>query len=271
MATYTGQTLVLNKNGDTYKFDLGNVHYGVCNSDSGVQIHAVSIPEIKGLSAGLCVRILFPNSQTFAGQPKLQINSLTAINIVRNGTTAASQGEWQAGEIVDFIYNGTNFVIVSGSIPTTNTYGGRIKLSSSTSSSSEVLAATPKAVKTAYDLANGKVSCTAANVKTALGVTSNTEKFLREDGTWAEVAAKPVEVNFGTLTTAQADVGTSKSWTISGSTVEKVTSDMGVIWYECSDMSIFASDISITTGAQSIQISATIAQEGTTTFKVRIM
>lgn len=49
---------------------------------------------------------------------------------------------------------------------TTSTVGG-VKLSSSTSSTDETMAATPKAVKAAYDLANGKAS-KAATLATAL-------------------------------------------------------------------------------------------------------
>lgn len=61
---------------------------------------------------------------------------------------------------------------------------GVTQLSSAVDSNSESLAATPKAVKEAYDLADGKVSCTTENVKTALGVTQMDQRFLREDGTW---------------------------------------------------------------------------------------
>lgn len=59
-------------------------------------------------------------------------------------------------------------------------------VSDSVSSTSSSDAASSKAVKTAYDLANGKVSCTTANVKSALGTGSGTTKYLREDGTWVD-------------------------------------------------------------------------------------
>lgn len=64
------------------------------------------------------------------------------------------------GRVSDVQVNGTS-VTTSGvaNVPTATTSAyGATKLSSSTSSTSEVLAATPKAVKTAYDLANGRVS-----------------------------------------------------------------------------------------------------------------
>ena len=251
MANYSPKSLAVSKAGDTYTYDMGNVHYGASSTAAGTQTKAVSIPEIESLVSGLCVRVKFTNAQDYNGQPKLQINSLTATNIVRNGTTAAAQYEWQAGEVVDFLYDGTNFVMLEGAIPTTTYYGSRIKLNSTTNSTSTTEAATPSAVKaaydlaasktantgtitavqangtnvatsgtanipaastsaygvtklnsatnststteaatpsavkSAYDLANGKVSCTEANVKSALGIGSETTKYLREDGTWA--------------------------------------------------------------------------------------
>ena len=78
--------------------------------------------------------------------------------------------------------NGTNIATYNGSaavtanIPAASTSDyGVTKLSSSTSSSSEALAATPKAVKAAYDLANGKAS-TATATTTANGLMSSTDK-----------------------------------------------------------------------------------------------
>lgn len=70
-------------------------------------------------------------------------------------------------------------------IPDNNTWR---PVSDSVSSTSSSDAASSKAVKTAYDLANGKVSCTTANVKSALGTGSGTTKYLREDGSWATPA-----------------------------------------------------------------------------------
>lgn len=55
--------------------------------------------------------------------------------------------------MVGAIYDGTNFVLIEKE-PATTTYYGVTKLSSATNSTSEVLAATPKAVKTTYDVAN---------------------------------------------------------------------------------------------------------------------
>ena len=193
------------------------MYYAVCDTTNSTQIKAITISEITSLTSGLCVRVKFTNAQTYNGQPKLQINSLTATPITYVGSSAAVQYHWAAGEVIDFVYDGTNFVMVGEGLATTSYYG-MTKLSSSTSSTSESLAATPKAVKAAYDLANGKAASSHAHgnitsggaitatavtpaegdaivlvdssdsskvAKSSLAIGTGTSKYLREDGTWS--------------------------------------------------------------------------------------
>ena len=95
----------------------------------------------------------------------------------------------------------------------TTSSSGIVQLSSATNSTSESYAATPKAVKTAYDLANGKVSCTTANVKTALGTGSGTSKYLREDGTWQT----PPNTTYSAATTSAAGLVSTGAQSFAGS------------------------------------------------------
>ena len=269
MADYKVKTLTIEKGGDSYTVDAGSTYYAVCSTAAGTQTKAVTISEITALEEGLSVRIKFTNAQTYSGQPKLQINSLTATNIVRNGTTAAARYEWNAGEVLDFIYDGTNFVIQEGAIPTTTYYGSRIKLSSSVTSTSEALAATPKAVKTAYDLANGKVSCTTANVKSALGTGSDTDTFLRNDGTWATPKdTRPIVVELGSITNSGSYVNTFTSSDVAS--IANVVAGMKPMLIECSDPSAFVVAPTITTGNNSITVSCD-NMTGTSTLTVTLM
>lgn len=128
----------------------GGINYGVCGTTAATQTKTVTINGINSLSEGLSIRVKFSNAQSYSGQPKLNLNSLGAVNIVRNGTTAAAQYEWNAGEVLDFVYDGTNWVIADGAIATT-TYFGLTKLNSSSTSSSTTEAATPSAVKAVND------------------------------------------------------------------------------------------------------------------------
>lgn len=139
----------INGNMETIDTKLAEgVYYGTCSTAAGTQqkdVTAANFPAV--LSAGMKLSVKFTNGQTFNGQPTLKVNSLTAKNICSFGTTAAAQYEWQAGEVIDFIYDGTQWVVVNGGIAGT-TYYGKTKLTSDLTGTSEWLAATQKAVNT---------------------------------------------------------------------------------------------------------------------------
>lgn len=109
------------------------------------------------LAVGNMVRVKFTNAQTYNGTATLNVDGTGAVNIARVGTTLTTRYYWTAGEVVDLVYDGTNFVMSDKGTAST-TYYGLTKLSSSTSSTSTALAATASAVKSAYDLADSKVS-----------------------------------------------------------------------------------------------------------------
>lgn len=133
--------------------------YGTC--DTAASSSAKTVSTLTGdfsLSDGNILYVKMTNSNT-GTDPTLNVDGTGAKSILRidYNTTYISTYFWQAGEVVAFIYNGTNFVIVEGGVATTAVYGVT-KLSSSTSSTSTSLAATPSAVKQAYDIANDNAS-----------------------------------------------------------------------------------------------------------------
>lgn len=133
-----------------------NTYYGECSTAAATQAKTVTITGFPTtLKAGLSVRIKFTNAQTYAGAPTLSVNSIGAKTIRRVNGTSAAQYEWVAGEVLDLVYDGTYWTLVDGGMATTDYYG-ITKLSSSTSSTSTSMAATPSAVKAAYDLADSK-------------------------------------------------------------------------------------------------------------------
>ena len=242
MANYNAKTLSISKNGDNYTYDTCAIHYGICSTAAATQTKVVSIPEIEELAAGLSIRIQFANEQAYNGTPILQLNSFEGKDIIRNGNNDSEQYEWQAGEVLDFFYDGTAWVIVEGSAPSTTHYGSRVKLSSATNSSSEDLAATPLAVKNAYDLANGKVSCTTENVKNALGTGAGTTRFLREDGTWVVPSGSmPIVVQLD----AVSDQGGNHYYSHTTTNLEGVVADMKAIQLECSNPNAFQDKITV--------------------------
>lgn len=133
-----------------------NMFYATCTTAAALAAKvATTTSGDFTLTTGNMVRVKFTNAQTYDGTATLNVDSTGAINITRVGTTTITRYWWMAGEVVDFVYDGTNFVMSNKGTATT-TYYGLTKLSSSTSSTSTALAATPSAVKAAYDLANSK-------------------------------------------------------------------------------------------------------------------
>ena len=147
----------------------GGIPFGVCSTAAATQAKTVDIAGVTELTAGLTILVLFGNSQSYNGTPTLNVNSLGAKDIYA-GSGAATQYAWGASEAVLLTYYNNHWVMEHSRTATT-TYYGATKLSSSTSSTSTTLAATPSAVKAAYDLANGKQDAltSGTNIKTVGG------------------------------------------------------------------------------------------------------
>lgn len=96
-------------------------------------------------TTGTILRVKFSNGNTTASTPTLNVNNTGAITAVRySNTTGSMDYMWQAGELVEFMYDGANWVMVEGGRAST-TYYGQVKLSSSIGTSSTT-ALTPSAV-----------------------------------------------------------------------------------------------------------------------------
>lgn len=128
--------------------------FGTCDSVATAQAKAVVCDEFTAsdLAAGTVLFVKFANSQTYSGNPTLNVNGTSAVSIKRNGTTNVGRYEWNAGEVLCFVHDGTYWYMVDGAIAST-TYYGVTKLYSGVTSTSNALAATAGAVKQAYDLA----------------------------------------------------------------------------------------------------------------------
>lgn len=154
----TGKRLTANKN-----------YYGTCSTAASLA-EKIVVCEGFVLETGAHIAVRFGNSCNVTGTVTLNVNNTGAVDIANVGTDKNIQRIWQPGEIVDFVYDGTNYVIVKGGFATTVFYG-LTKLSDSTSSTSTDLAATANSVKTAYDLANSKQDALTAG--TGIDITNN--------------------------------------------------------------------------------------------------
>ena len=134
-----------------------NVWFGTSSTSAGTAAKTATVDSTFSLTSGNIVFIQFSSGNT-ASSPTLNVNSTGAIAIYKTSSAAAAY-DWSAGEIIAFVYNGTHWRMVDAGYATTSYYGVT-KLDSSTSSTSTSTAATPSAVKAAYDLADSKSTVT---------------------------------------------------------------------------------------------------------------
>lgn len=201
-----------------YRGDRGAAAYAHAVTNKGLQF-ASGLYKIQTNAEGHVIGAVAVTAQDIIdlGLPSTAVATQSADGLMSSTDKTKLDGIAEGataniGTITKVQANGTD-VASSGTanIPAASkTSYGVTQLSSATDSSSEELAATPKAVKEAYDLAEGKVSCTTANVKSALGTTSGTQKFLREDGTWDQ----PPGAEYDNLPAAQG--GTDESLVLTG-------------------------------------------------------
>ncbi len=131
-----------------------SIYYATCpTAASTVAKVATTVDGDFVLETGATVTVYFTNYNS-AASPTLNVDNTGAIDIRYINGSAVPKYYWRALEAQTFTYNGT-YWIADGGIANT-TYYGKTKLSSSVSSTSTSLAATPSAVKTAYDLADSK-------------------------------------------------------------------------------------------------------------------
>ena len=128
----------------------GRIWYATCSTASGTGAKtATTTTGDFDLATGSMVRILFTTSNT-AANPTISIDGSTAKAIRPISSSSGMANKIAAGEVIDLVYDGSNFVMTKGNAATTSFYG-ITKLSSATNSTAEDVAATPKAVKDAAD------------------------------------------------------------------------------------------------------------------------
>ena len=72
---------------------------------------------------GTKVTICFRYAQSYNGIPTLNVGGSGAKSIYRDASTAAGMYAWRAGAIIDFVYDGTNWVMENGQLADTSYYG----------------------------------------------------------------------------------------------------------------------------------------------------
>ena len=91
---------------------IGNTSYAVCSTAAGTTAKTADITNFT-LAVGRTVRIKFTNTNT-AATPSLNVNGTGAKAIMMYGDTPAGNNpskSWVAGEVVQFVYDGTNWIM----------------------------------------------------------------------------------------------------------------------------------------------------------------
>ena len=137
-------TLIL----DDIDYTFDKPYFGVCETAAATQTKVVTCDEFRLEKAALlAVQFTYANTAT---SPSMNVNGTGAIAICGTNGYYVNANMWTANQMVHFVYNGTWWIALN-CLPATTARYGITMLSNSLNSTSGSLAATPYAVKMAYD------------------------------------------------------------------------------------------------------------------------
>lgn len=87
---------------------VGGVGYVTCDTAAEIAAKVVTVTGLTALTTGIRLLVKMTNNNT-ASNATLNINSLGAKPLYYNNTRVSGDNAWEAGEIVDIYYDGTNF------------------------------------------------------------------------------------------------------------------------------------------------------------------
>lgn len=107
---------------------IGKTWYGNCTTSASTQTKAVTITGFTSseLVNGTRVIIRFNSAQGYNGLPYLNISNTGAKSIFRRSGENAARYEWNAGEIVAFVYYDSVWMIENGGVANTTSFGKTI-------------------------------------------------------------------------------------------------------------------------------------------------
>ena len=133
---------------DNIDYTFDKPYFGVCETAAATQVKVVTCDEFR-LEKGTLLAVQFTYANT-ASSPSMNVNGTGAIAICGTNGYYVNANMWTANQVVHFVYNGT-WWIAFNCLPATTARYGITMLSNSLNSASGSLAATPYAVKMAYD------------------------------------------------------------------------------------------------------------------------
>jgi len=126
-------------------------YYGTSSTDATTAIKIVECPEFQ-LVAGARISVYFANANDTT-TTQINVNSTGAIYVgyekKSGGLSGLPRNWWRAGQVVDFVYDGTYFLVSTGKADTT--HYGAVKLTDDVSTYNDGWALSQRA---GYDLSN---------------------------------------------------------------------------------------------------------------------
>lgn len=102
-----------------------SIGYVTCDTAAGTAAKVVTVTGLTALSTGIRLLVKMTNNNT-ASNATLNINSLGAKPLYYNNTRVSGDNAWEAGEVIDLYYDGTNFY--SGNFQGGSGEGGNLTL-----------------------------------------------------------------------------------------------------------------------------------------------
>lgn len=188
------------------------LRYGTCDVGSTTTAKTVTS---KGFSlfTGASIRVKFGSGNT-AAAPTLNVND-TGAYAIKGSTYVDAVPKWYAGEVRDFVFDGTYWVMVDGGIATTSNHG--LTILSNTVDGSTDKAITPYGVQQKFNTLNSTIT----NLSNAVNVNASTSQYGRTiltstvDGTSENKAVTPkgVQAAIDAALQAQSGEGNYGDWT----------------------------------------------------------
>lgn len=168
---------------DDIDYSFEKPYFGTCETAAATAEKVVVCSDFV-LKKGALIAVQFTYENTTT-TPSLNVNSTGNIAICGVNGYYMSANMWRPNQVAQFVYNGSWWIALD-QLPASTSYYGLTKLSNSVTSTSGSLAATPYAVKLAYDRSSwdsisltnalaiaygGTGATTAASARTNLGIT----------------------------------------------------------------------------------------------------
>ena len=198
--------------------------YGTCATAAATQAKVVVCSDfaLSDYDDNPILYVKMTNNQTYNGGVTLNVNSTGAKNVARIGsTTSGERYYWLAGELVAFVYDGTNWLMLEAGLATT-TYYGMTKLYTGAVSTSTALALTPASLNSLAQYMLSGVAVYSASATYAVGDRVRYGYYIYECNTAITTAEAWDASHWTALDSLQEQIDDKQDELVSGTNIKTV-------------------------------------------------